>query len=144
MIRTLVTGAALGFVVGVLALTFVGLPLPLIGQPSYLEVRADLEQARADLKEYSDSFDESEELRGAETDQCRAAVEDEANYWRARLREISARGARFDVTPSEEPENVQSPLSDHESGLCDGFEFVPAGQLHNSGGAGTAASPDGD
>ena len=140
MLKTLGIGAALGFVVGVLWLLFVAVPILV---PSYLEVRADLKQARANLKAYSDSFDESEGLREAETDQCRAAVEDEANYWRTRLREISARGARFDATPSEEPENAQTPLSGHESGLCDGFEFVPAGQLHNSGGTSTATSPDG-
>tara|TARA_R100001086_G_scaffold231385_1_gene152077 strand:+ start:1332 stop:1790 length:459 start_codon:yes stop_codon:yes gene_type:complete len=133
-----------GAAVGILWLTFLGIPLLL---PSYLSVRADLEQASADLKAHGVSFDTSETRRDEEGLQCLAAVEAERRYWIAEIERRDARQARFDTAGAvQEPEHDETTLSEPESGLCPGFDFVSARELHGDAGdrPGAAAGPDPD
>ncbi|MFT6474752.1 MAG: hypothetical protein ACJAUS_002477 [Qipengyuania sp.] len=144
MIWRLVGIASAGAAAGILWLTFLGVPFFL---PSYLSVRADLEQASADLKAHGVSFDTSETRRDEEGLQCLAAVEAERRYWIAEIERRDARQARFDTAaPQEEPEHDEAILSEPHSGLCPGFDFVSARELHGlaSDRPGPAAGPDPD
>jgi hypothetical protein len=129
MIWRIVGITSAGAALGILWLTFIGVPFML---PSYLEVRADLRQAQADLKAHRDSFDTSEGFRDEEGVQCLAAVEAERRYWIAEIERRDARQARFDTAGPQEPEHDETPLSEPESGLCTGFDFVSARELHGT------------
>ncbi len=129
--------AAVGAAIGILWLTFLGVPFII---PSYLSVRADLGQAQADLKATGESFDDSENLRRQEGGQCRDAVEAERDYWLREIRRRDARQAHFDAAGTQETENEEAPLSGPDAGLCDGFDFVSGRELHQpAAGPGTTA-----
>jgi hypothetical protein len=129
MIWRIVGIASAGAAAGILWLTFIGVPFVL---PSYLEVRADLRQAQADLKAHRESFDTSETRRDEEGMQCLAAVEAERNYWMAEIERRDARQTRFDRAGTQEPQNDETPISEPQSGLCPGYDFVSARELHGT------------
>jgi len=127
MIWRIVGIASAGAAAGMLWMSFIGVPFVL---PSYLKVRTDLQQAQADLKAQRESFDSSEDFRDEEGVQCLAAVEAERAYWLAEIERRDARRARFDTAAPQEPEHDETTLSEPESGLCTGFDFVSARELH--------------
>ncbi len=147
MIWRVVGIASAGAAAGILWMAFIGVPFFL---PSYLEVRADLHQAQANLKAHLDSFDTSEDFRDEEGVQCLAAVEAERRYWIAEIERRDASQTRFDTAGTTEPQNDETPLSEPEGGLCPGYDFVSARELHgNTGdrsgpaaGAGSDGPPD--